>query len=94
MNDRLFNSIDIKLWNTHVLNGKAANPELECKAFEKKILASGGKLSSRTLRIFSLFCMNIVTDFLQELTCGYWESEPTATLLSTNQEAPPIAEPD
>lgn len=42
MNAKLFNSIDIPLWNTHTLNGKAANPELECEAYEKKILASGG----------------------------------------------------
>lgn len=42
MNTKLFNSIDIPLWNTHTLNGKAANPELECEAYEKKILASGG----------------------------------------------------
>ena len=42
MNDRLFNHIDIRPWNTHVLNGKAANPHLECQAFEQKILSVGG----------------------------------------------------
>uniref|UniRef100_A0A6B2LFM7 Glucosamine-6-phosphate isomerase n=1 Tax=Arcella intermedia TaxID=1963864 RepID=A0A6B2LFM7_9EUKA len=42
MNQNLLEHVDIKLWNTHVLNGKAANPHLECKAFETKILASGG----------------------------------------------------
>lgn len=42
MNDRLFRKIDIQPWNTHVLNGTAANPELECRAFETKILAAGG----------------------------------------------------
>ena len=42
MNDRLFNHIDIRMWNTHVLDGVAADPGLECIAFEQKILASGG----------------------------------------------------
>ncbi len=42
MNDRLFRKIDIRPWNTHVLNGAAANPDLECRAFETRILAAGG----------------------------------------------------
>ena len=42
MDDRLFRKIDIRPWNTHVLNGTAANPDLECRAFETKILAAGG----------------------------------------------------
>ena len=42
MNDRLFNHVDIRTWNTNVLNGKAANPQLECQAFEQKILSVGG----------------------------------------------------
>ena len=42
MNDRLFNHIDIRMWNTHVLNGNAADPGFECLAFERKILAEGG----------------------------------------------------
>jgi glucosamine-6-phosphate deaminase len=42
MNDRLFNHIDIRPWNTHVLNGKAVNSQLECRAFEDKILSVGG----------------------------------------------------
>jgi glucosamine-6-phosphate deaminase len=42
MNDRLFQKIDIRPWNTHLLNGTAANPEFECRAFETKILAAGG----------------------------------------------------
>lgn len=42
MNDRLFKHIDIRPWNTHVLNGKAANPYLECAAFEQQILSVGG----------------------------------------------------
>jgi len=42
MNDRLFNHVDIRMWNTHVLNGMAADPGLECLAFEQKILAEGG----------------------------------------------------
>ena len=42
MNDRLFQHIDIQPWNTHVLNGKARFPELECRSFEDSILAVGG----------------------------------------------------
>lgn len=42
MNGRLFRSIDIRPWNTFVLNGKAANPMLECQAYEQKILSVGG----------------------------------------------------
>lgn len=42
MNDRLFDRIDIRPWNTHVPNGAAANHDLECRAFETKILAAGG----------------------------------------------------
>ena len=42
MNNHLFDHIDIRPWNTHVLNGKAANPQLECQAFENKILSMGG----------------------------------------------------
>ncbi len=42
MKEHLFRQIDIRPWNTHVLNGTAANPELECLAFETKIRAAGG----------------------------------------------------
>lgn len=42
MNDRLFNHINIRPWNTNVLNGKAWNPKLECDAFEQKIVSVGG----------------------------------------------------
>ena len=42
MQDRLFQHIDIKPWNTHVLNGRTLNPRAECEAFELKIAASGG----------------------------------------------------
>lgn len=42
MNDKLFNHVDIRPWNTNVLNGKAWNPMLECEAYERKILAHGG----------------------------------------------------
>jgi glucosamine-6-phosphate deaminase len=42
MNDRLFRHVDILPWNTHVLNGKARFPELECRSFEDRILAAGG----------------------------------------------------
>ena len=42
MNTHLFDHVDIRPWNTHVLNGKAVNPQLECEAFETKILSVGG----------------------------------------------------
>jgi glucosamine-6-phosphate deaminase len=42
MNSNLFNKVDIRPWNTNVLNGKAQNPMLECESFERKILAVGG----------------------------------------------------
>lgn len=42
MNKNLFEKVDIRIWNTNVLNGKAANPMLECAAYEQKILATGG----------------------------------------------------
>ena len=42
MNSNLFDRIDIRPWNTHVLNGKAVNPALECAGFEAKILSVGG----------------------------------------------------
>ncbi len=42
MNDRLFRRVDIRPWNTHVLDGTTSNPEFECRAFETKILAAGG----------------------------------------------------
>ena len=42
MNANLFDHVDIRPWNTHVLNGKAVNPTLECEAFEAKILSVGG----------------------------------------------------
>jgi glucosamine-6-phosphate deaminase len=42
MNENLFNKIDIKLSNTHVLNGLAKNPEKECMAYEAQINRAGG----------------------------------------------------
>ena len=42
MNENLFKKIDIKLSNTHVLNGMAKNPEKECKAYEAQIKKAGG----------------------------------------------------
>lgn len=42
MNENLFKKIDIKLSNTHVLNGLAKNPEKECKAYEAQIKKAGG----------------------------------------------------
>ena len=42
MNKNLFEKIDIKLSNTHVLNGMAKDPEKECKAYEAQIKKAGG----------------------------------------------------
>ena len=42
MNKNLFEKIDIKLSNTHVLNGMAKNPEKECAAYEAQIKKAGG----------------------------------------------------
>ena len=42
MNENLFSKIDIKLANTHVLNGLAKSPEKECKAYEAQIKRAGG----------------------------------------------------
>ncbi len=42
MRTNLFDKIDIRPWNTYVLNGKAAFPEVECRAYEDKIISVGG----------------------------------------------------
>jgi glucosamine-6-phosphate deaminase len=42
MNENLFKKIDIKLSNTHVLNGMAKDPEKECLAYEASIKKAGG----------------------------------------------------
>ena len=42
MHTQLFSKVDIRPWNTNVLNGVAQNPNLECQAFETRILAAGG----------------------------------------------------
>ena len=42
MNENLFKKIDIKLSNTHVLNGLAKDPDKECKAYEAQIKKAGG----------------------------------------------------
>ena len=42
MNENLFRKIDIKLSNTHVLNGLAKDPEKECRAYEAQIKRAGG----------------------------------------------------
>ncbi len=42
MNDKFFNHINIRPWNTHVLNGMARFPVLECRSFEEKIVSVGG----------------------------------------------------
>ena len=42
MQDNLFDHIDIKPENTHVLNGLAKNPEAECVAYNKLIQDLGG----------------------------------------------------
>lgn len=42
MQQQLFGKTDLLPWNTHVLNGTARYPALECEAYEKKILSLGG----------------------------------------------------
>lgn len=42
MNDYLFSRINIRLENTHVLNGLTTDPEKECADYEKAIAAAGG----------------------------------------------------
>jgi glucosamine-6-phosphate deaminase len=42
MNKNLFDKLDVKPWNTHVLNGTTRFPHLECSAYETSILAHGG----------------------------------------------------
>ncbi|MFH1570135.1 MAG: glucosamine-6-phosphate deaminase [Gemmatimonadota bacterium] len=42
MNANLFKKVDIRPWNTFVLNGKAQYPGIECAAYEQKIVAMGG----------------------------------------------------
>ena len=42
MNENLFKKIDIKLSNTHVLNGLAKDPAKECKQYEAQIKKAGG----------------------------------------------------
>jgi len=43
MQKRLFDSIDIRPWNTHILSGSpGVNPSLEAQAFETKIQSHGG----------------------------------------------------
>lgn len=42
MNENLFNHVNIKIGNTHVLNGLADDPQKTCQEFEEAIEASGG----------------------------------------------------
>ena len=42
MNKNLFEKIDIKLSNTHVLDGMAKDPEKECAKYEAQIKKAGG----------------------------------------------------
>ena len=42
MHENLFKKIDIKLSNTHVLNGLAKDPEKECASYENAIKKAGG----------------------------------------------------
>lgn len=42
MDTNLFDHINIKKENTHVLNGKAKDPSAECKAYEEAIKKAGG----------------------------------------------------
>jgi len=42
MQENFFSGIDIPPENTHILNGKAPDPEAECRAYEEAIKAAGG----------------------------------------------------
>jgi len=42
MNDNFFSAVDIKMENTHILHGLAADEEAECAAYEQAIKAAGG----------------------------------------------------
>jgi glucosamine-6-phosphate deaminase len=42
MQTRLFDHVDVRPWNTRVLDGTTRLPQLECDAFEAQILAAGG----------------------------------------------------
>ena len=42
MNENLFNHVNIKMENTHVLNGLSDDPEKTCKEFEEAIEGAGG----------------------------------------------------
>ena len=42
MRTNLFDKVDIRPWNTFVLNGKAQFPAIECEAYEQKIVSMGG----------------------------------------------------
>jgi len=42
MKDNLFDSVDIKRENIHILDGMAPDPEAECRAYEEAIKAAGG----------------------------------------------------
>lgn len=42
MNENLFSKINIDLKNTHIPNGEADDPELECEKYERLIKESGG----------------------------------------------------
>jgi len=40
--NNFFKHIDIQPRNVHILNGNAANLDIECENYEKKILEAGG----------------------------------------------------
>jgi glucosamine-6-phosphate deaminase len=42
MNENLFNHVNLKIENTHVLNGLSDDPQKTCREFEKAIKESGG----------------------------------------------------
>ncbi len=42
MNENLFNHVNIKMENTHLLNGEAQDAEAECKAYDEAIKNAGG----------------------------------------------------
>ena len=42
MNEKLFNHVNIKMENTHILSGETDNPMEECENYEKMIEEAGG----------------------------------------------------
>ena len=42
MNENLFKNVNIKMENTHVLDGSSEDPERTCREFEEAIERAGG----------------------------------------------------